>query len=337
MPAPRIRAEYDGLERIAKMFLKQAENISNSFKRLSAQAEVLNDRDWVGEGAKKFDNEMSSSVLPSIQGLSQALEESGHVTQKISDLMHQADEDIARLFAVMASGGVAGVASAAAAMAMAQAGAVGAATGAAVNLRNQAVDRVLSKIDPKVRELVKKSPTLASQVQSLEGKVTFRMGPKGSKATYYDPKTKEIVIAPGESTNAQVSSIAHEVGHATYKKIPYHAPKPGMTKAQYIQKNVREQMLDEGSAQMNAAIVRDEIKKAGGPTLGMPGTQEKKYLSAYNDYKSGKISRQQAVGKMADLMGNETTSIDNKPYKQYYAKTYEDHWNKVVGKGKTKR
>jgi hypothetical protein len=99
---------------------------------------------------------------------------------------------------------------------------------------------------------------------------------------------------------------------------------------------VREQMLDEGNAQFNAAVVREEVKKAGGPTLKIPGTQQSKYLSAYNDYKSGKTTKQQAVSKMADLMANEKTSVDNKPYKQYYGDTYEAWWNKNIGKGKTK-
>jgi hypothetical protein len=109
-----------------------------------------------------------------------------------------------------------------------------------------------------------------------------------------------------------------------------------MTKSEYIQKNVREQMLDEGNAQFNAAVVREEVKNAGGPSLKIPGTQQSKYLSAYNDYKSGNTTKQQAVSKMADLMANEKTSVDNKPYKQYYGKPYEAWWNKNIGKGKTR-
>ncbi len=334
MPAPRIRCEYDVLDQIAKKFFSQADLTNQSLKNLRTQMETLQGGDWVGRGAKKFNSEMKSSLLPSMRGLSQVLEEGGQVTRKISQVMHQADEDAARLISLPGSGvegsGIGKAAKAAATSAAS-------ASSSAIKARNKAVDRVLSKVDPKVRELVKKSPTLAGQIQSLEGKVTFKMGPKGSTATYYNPKTKEIVIAPGKTTNDQVSAIAHEVGHAKYGKIPYHKPTPGMTKAEYIRKNVLEQMRDEGSAQLNAAIVRDEIKKAGGPALGMPGTQEAKYLKVYNDYKKGTITRKKAIDKMANLMGNETTSVGNKPYKDYYGSTYEKHWNKTVGKGKTKR
>lgn len=335
MPAPRIRIEYDVMEQIAKKFFTQADLTDQSLKSLGTQMGTLQDGDWMGEGAKKFFSEMNSGVIPSVKGLSQALMEGGQVTQKISQVMRQADEDAARVL-VLFDFGVG--ASAAGKASQAAAASAASASSAATQARDKAVDRVLSKVDPKVRALVKKSPTLARQLQSLEGKVKFKMGPKGSTGTYYNPKTKEIVIAPTQSTNAQVSAIAHEVGHAKYGKIPYHKPTKGMTKTEYIRKNVQEQMRDEGSAQLNAAIVRDEVKKAGGPTLGMPGTQDAKYLKVYSDYKKGTVTRQKAIDQMADLMGNETTSGKNsKPYKDYYGSTYEKHWNKTVGKGKTKR
>ena len=335
MPAPRIRIEYDVMDQIVKKFFTQADLTNKTLERLSSQAETLHDGDWVGKGSKKFNNEMNSSVLPSMRGLSKALEESGQVTQKICQVMRQAEEDAARVI-VLFDFGIG--ASAAGKASQAAAASAASASSAATQARDKAVDRVLSKVDPKVRALVKNSPTLARQIQSLEGKVTFEMGPKGSKAGSFDTEAKKIVIGPAESTNEQVSTIAHEVGHAKYGKIPYHKITKGMTKAEYIRKNVHEEMRDEGSAQLNAAIARDEIKKAGGPTLGMPGTQEAKYLKVYSNYNKGTITRQKAIDQMANLMGNETTSGKNsKPYKDYYGSTYEKHWNDTVGKGKTKR
>ena len=332
MVAPRIHVDYNDLAQIAKIFFDQAEQTKTTLSRLNSNFETLDGGDWVGKGAQKFSGEMNSSVLPSVRGLIKVLEESGRVTHKIAEIMHQAEEDVASLFQVMAAGAIAAAAPGAAGL---QAGIAAAVSAATTELRNQAVDRVLKNINPKVRELVKKSPTLAAQIESLEGKVTFKMGPKGSTKTYFDPEHNQVVIGPAESLNTQVSSIAHETAHAKYN-APYHKPTAGMTKSEYIQKNVREQMLDEGNAQFNAAVVREEVKKAGGPTLKIPGTQQSKYLSAYNDYKSGKTTKPQAVSKMADLMAKEKTSVDNKPYKQYYGGTYEAWWNKNIGKGKTK-
>ncbi len=335
MPAPRIRSEYDELEQIVKMFLSRSEQTDQSLKRLTNQMETLRGGDWVGQGAKKFCSEMDSSLIPSMQNLSNGLEEGGKVTKKIIQIMRQADEDAAKLIkAPDAAEGLVGAGIAAGAQAGAQAAAKAAAGSKISDATSKAVDRVLAKYDPKVRALVKQSPTLAKQIQSLEGKVKFKYGPKGSKAGYFNGK--EIVIGPGESINDQVSSIAHEVGHAKYGKVPYHHWKKGMTKSDYIRKNVDEQMRGEGYAQLNAATARAEIKAAGGPTLGMPGGQDAKYLGVYDKYSKGTITQKQAINQMATLMGNEKTSTNNKPYKDYYGSTYENHWNKHVGKGKTK-
>ena len=80
MPAPRIRIEYDVMDQIVKKFFTQADLTNKTLERLSSQAETLHDGDWVGKGAKKFNNEMNSSVLPSMRGLSKVLEEGGQVT-----------------------------------------------------------------------------------------------------------------------------------------------------------------------------------------------------------------------------------------------------------------
>ena len=336
MPAPRIRIEYDVMDQIAKKFFTQADLANKSLKSLRTQMGSLQDGDWIGKGAKKFFSEMDSGVLPSVQRLSKAFEEGGQVTRKIGQVMHQADEDAARLIALHDSGIQANGTRMPAPIAGLKASQVAAASATkAIQARNKAVDRMLSKLDPKVRAIIKNSPTLTRQIQKLEGKVKIKLGPASQKNSYYNHKTKEIVLAPGRSTNAMVSSIAHEVGHANYGKVPYHKPTAGMTKSEYIRKNVQEYMRNEGSAQLNAAIVRDEVKKAGGPTLGMPGSQDAKYVKVYNDYKKGTITRQQAINKNGKLMGNETTG--GVPYKDYYGSVYGKHWNKTVGRGKTRK
>lgn len=90
--------------------------------------------------------------------------------------------------------------------------------------------------------------------------------------------------------------------------------------------NVREHLRDEGAAQLNAAIARDEILAAGGSDIGIPGTQTAKYNAVYEDYKAGNLTRDEALDKMADLMGNESTSTTGENYRQYYGKAYEAKW-----------
>ena len=108
-----------------------------------------------------------------------------------------------------------------------------------------------------------------------------------------------------------------------------------MTRKEYVQLNVQEQLHDEGSAQLNSARVRDEIRKSGGPDIGIPGSQTAAYQKVYSDYKSGKISRQQAIDRNANLMGKETTSGTNQNYRKYYGESYEKYWDsKAASKGK---
>ena len=87
MPAPRIRIEYDVMDQIVKKFFTQADLTNKTLERLSSQAETFHDGVWVGKGAKNFNNEMNSSMLPAMQGLSKVLEEGGQVTQKINQIM----------------------------------------------------------------------------------------------------------------------------------------------------------------------------------------------------------------------------------------------------------
>lgn len=336
MPAQKIRTDYDMLERIARSFMKQADLTAQSWQSLRNNMKTLQDGDWIGEGARKFYAEMTTYVKPSVRRLAGALEESTQVTKQIQKIMQQAEEDAARLFGerisftALLAAGILGPFAAAAAAALAageQAGGNGSA----------AVDKMLSKFDPKVRELIKKSPSLLRQFEKMNGKWTIKHGPPGGDKTYADIDNNVIVIQQGMSINDQVNSIAHEVGHATYGEIPYHKPTTGMTRKEYLRLNVQEDMRDEGNAQLNAATARDEIRKGGGPDIGMPGSQPAAYQSVYNNYKNGNITRSQAIDQMGNLMGNEVPTGSTKKYRDYYSPYYENKWKEEVGSGRTKK
>ena len=103
-----------------------------------------------------------------------------------------------------------------------------------------------------------------------------------------------------------------------------------MTRDQFVNQNVQEQLRNEGEAQFNAATARDQIGQAGGPDTGIPGTQTAAYQGVYDNFKSGNITRAQAVDQMANLMGNENTSNTGENYRQYYGKGYKAYWDKNV-------
>ena len=158
---------------------------------------------------------------------------------------------------------------------------------------------------------------------------TIRRGTPGA-GSVTNNQTKTITIDPNDSVNQQAAGIAHEIGHAQYGNPPYHPPTATMTRDQYIQQNVNEQLRNEGAAQLNAAIARDEIRQAGGADVGIPGSQTAAYQQVYDNFKAGTITRDQATDQMATLMGNETTSNTHENYRQYYGHSYENFWDTNV-------
>jgi hypothetical protein len=155
---------------------------------------------------------------------------------------------------------------------------------------------------------------------------SFTTGPV-AKGYFTDRDQKTITIDQPQTDEVTVAHIAHEVGHALYKP-GYVARAPGMTRDEYVQKNVDAFMQDEAAGQFNAAMIRRDLKIAGGPDIGIPGSQTAAYQRAFDDYVSGKITRPQVMDRMATLMGNERISIPPKsPYRDYYRSAFEKEWD----------
>jgi hypothetical protein len=286
---------------------------------------------------------------------------------QISQLMSQAEADAARVLrgsgagagalagpggAVAGPGGLAAAvgAAAGAAVGAALAGGLGAAAGAAIGAgvaagvaagiqhaqEDAAVDRMLTKFTPKVRELVKQSPTLRAEVLKLENDgYSFKTGAVAD-GYYTDWTGKQIVIDQPLGDAVTVSHIAHEVGHGVSSQQQSIPATPTTTKAQYVQANVDNLMHNEGEAQFNATKVRDELKASGGPDTGIPGTQTAAYQKVYDDFKAGSLTQAQAIDKMGTLMGNEHVSTP--PYQAYrdsYGDFYKADWDKNIAPTRT--
>lgn len=128
MPAPRVRADYDTLTRMAQSFTQHAASTRQSLQQMRQRMDVLQGGDWVGQGATAFFREMTSDVLPAFNRLLTSLEQAGQNTKKMSDIMKQAEEDAARFFRL---DGVVGAAVPSGAIPSEPAGGEGAGTAAA--------------------------------------------------------------------------------------------------------------------------------------------------------------------------------------------------------------
>lgn len=97
MVAPKIRADYDLLEAISRVFLREGRASGQTLRRLTQSISTLQSGEWIGAGATKFYREMDSEVLPSMRRLNRALETGSRVTRQISQIMRQAEEESARI------------------------------------------------------------------------------------------------------------------------------------------------------------------------------------------------------------------------------------------------
>jgi len=100
MPAPQVRSDYDQLQIIQNTFNAQAEAVSKMNQNIRSHIDTLQGGDWIGEGARKFYGEMNDQVMPSLNRLQRALTEAARVTQQISSLMQQAEQEASNAFKI---------------------------------------------------------------------------------------------------------------------------------------------------------------------------------------------------------------------------------------------
>jgi WXG100 family type VII secretion target len=93
-----IQARYDQLEQIAVRFGQQAEAAAQTTQRVQQSMRALQAGGWEGRGAAAYFGEMERSVLPSMQRLAAALQQSQTVTRQISQVLQAAEEEASRPF-----------------------------------------------------------------------------------------------------------------------------------------------------------------------------------------------------------------------------------------------
>src|SRR5262245_21312902 len=108
MTASKVRTDYEGLKQIAQTFSQQADATRQSLQQIRQAMDTLQQGDWIGKGADKFYAEMTTAVLPSVTRLQSALENAARVTNQISKVMKQAEDDASQVLNGNDLGGVSG-------------------------------------------------------------------------------------------------------------------------------------------------------------------------------------------------------------------------------------
>ncbi|MEQ8461649.1 MAG: RHS repeat-associated core domain-containing protein [Sandaracinaceae bacterium] len=188
---------------------------------------------------------------------------------------------------------------------------------------------ILGGLTPELAALSSRSEQLRTQIAAHEargGRVEMAAPGVG---THYDPTTRTVRVRPDVPLEQQAAGLAHELGHAN--DTSSWVPPTGLSEQEYVSANVDREMRGEGLAQLNNLEVRDQIMRTGGPDIGISGTQDAGYQSAYDRHKSGDLTRDEVVGELGRLMGSETTGTTGQPYHDYYGDHYRTHYNSTGG------
>jgi len=96
--ADEIRADYEQLQEIVNRFNNQSHAIQDMLQRVRNSMDKLEDGGWIGRGSDAFFSEMNGEVLPATERLRQSLEEAAQATNRIAQIMRQAEEDASNPF-----------------------------------------------------------------------------------------------------------------------------------------------------------------------------------------------------------------------------------------------
>ena len=98
MSAPTVRSDYDQLKNVSQTFSSQADTLNGMIQKLKQCVDVLHGGDWIGQGATAFFQEWDDQDLPTLQRLMNAMSESARVTQQISNVMKEAEDNASKCF-----------------------------------------------------------------------------------------------------------------------------------------------------------------------------------------------------------------------------------------------
>ncbi|MEO6060845.1 MAG: WXG100 family type VII secretion target [Thermoflexales bacterium] len=97
MTATIVRADYEELRRIGRLFADQAAACGQMLVSIKTAIAPLEVGDWRGPGATAFFNEMNGQVLPALGRMVRALAQAGTTTGQISVIIGQAEGEAARV------------------------------------------------------------------------------------------------------------------------------------------------------------------------------------------------------------------------------------------------
>jgi WXG100 family type VII secretion target len=97
MAADEIKADYEQLAQAVNRFDAQSQQIQQMAQSVQRSMETLRSG-WEGRGSQAFFSELQGKVLPGVNRLYLAMAQAAQVTQQISQVLRQAEEEASRPF-----------------------------------------------------------------------------------------------------------------------------------------------------------------------------------------------------------------------------------------------
>lgn len=97
MPANIIQANYETLEKVADLFSTCSSITEDMLRQVTSKMDDLRPN-WIGRGSDAFFGEMEDDVLPQVRRIKSALDESMSTTQRIIEILQDAEERAGGMF-----------------------------------------------------------------------------------------------------------------------------------------------------------------------------------------------------------------------------------------------
>lgn len=187
-----------------------------------------------------------------------------------------------------------------------------------------------------VDKIAAKSATLEHNLVDLhKAGWVIKYGNKGGGSfTDRDSKTITVDAAEKGQTAAVLQTLAHESGHASYTPDAYTQP-DGLTRQQYVDRNVDHSLKDEGEATITNLLVRRQLLAAHQVDIGVAGQQSAKYKHLFAQHQGhlnepgNRDQLREQIGQVF-AKGEHPSTDPKKNYYDYYAKTYRDFYDQHV-------
>jgi WXG100 family type VII secretion target len=91
MPASKVQADHDYLQKLAQFWSEEADFVDQILQSIKGPYEELVGGGWIGEGARKYQQEQESFTHKKLANLSKACQSAASFTSRISKIFDDAE------------------------------------------------------------------------------------------------------------------------------------------------------------------------------------------------------------------------------------------------------